>query len=387
MCYISVRPERHSYPILKKNMEFVINLTTRSLAYATDWCGVNSGKDHTKFEEMKLTPGKASVVNAPIIEECPLCIECRVKEVMALGSHDMFIADVVNVQADDKYLDPETGAFDMQRADLLAYSHGKYYGLGDFVGKFGWSVRKKKIVMKKIYLILLILPFCFSANAQKFIKIEDKTFNWGGKVGVNAALPIVKSLTIDNQEMEDIRLQYKVGYQAAVFARANIDRFYIQPSLAWQYTEGDIRFNIPQTENSLPDGTNTQMPIGKNRITYKSATLEVPVMIGYYLVKEGPYALSMMFGPNIKYNYKTRYSTDMTDRPREFEDDNTPFGISIAAGLGVSIWRLFLDFSYEFGLNEVASDFREIGTEANQKGTLNIEKRTNIMSFSLGFLF
>ena len=196
--------------------------------------------------------------------------------------------------------------------------------------------------MKKIYLILLILPFCFSANAQKFIKIEDKTFNWGGKVGVNAALPIVKSLTIDNQEMEDIRLQYKVGYQAAVFARVNIDRFYIQPSLAWQYTEGDIRFNIPQTENSLPDGTNTQMPIGKNRITYKSATLEVPVMIGYYLVKEGPYALSMMFGPNIKYNYKTRYSTDMTDRPREFEDDNTPFGISIAAGLGVSIWRLFM---------------------------------------------
>ena len=91
--------------------------------------------------------------------------------------------------------------------------------------------------MKKIYLILLILPFCFSANAQKFIKIEDKTFNWGGKVGVNAALPIVKSLTIDNQEMEDIRLQYKVGYQAAVFARVNIDRFYIQPSLAWQYTE------------------------------------------------------------------------------------------------------------------------------------------------------
>lgn len=188
--------------------------------------------------------------------------------------------------------------------------------------------------------------------------------------------------------MEDIRLQYKVGYQAAAFARVNIDRFYIQPSLAWQYTEGDIRFNIPQTESSLPDGTNTPMPIGKNRITYKSATLEVPVMVGYYLVKEGPYALSMMFGPNIKYNYKTHYSTDMTDRPREFEDDNTPFGIGIAAGLGVSIWRLFLDFSYEFGLNEVASDFREIGkTEANQKGTLNIEKRTNIMSFSLGFLF
>jgi len=144
MCYISIRPERYSYPILKKNMEFVINLTTEALAYATDWCGVNSGSKYDKFKEMKLTPGKASVVNAPTIEESPLCIECRVKEILALGSHDMFIAEVVNVQADENYLDPETGAFDMQKAKLLAYSHGKYYGLGEFIGKFGWSVKKKK---------------------------------------------------------------------------------------------------------------------------------------------------------------------------------------------------------------------------------------------------
>ena len=125
-------------------MEFVINLTTCGMAYATDWCGVTSGRDHNKFAEMNLTPGKSKMVSAPIIEESPLCIECRVKEVISLGSHDMFIADVVNVQADDAYLDPETGAFDMQKADLLAYSHGKYYGLGEFVGKFGWSVKKKK---------------------------------------------------------------------------------------------------------------------------------------------------------------------------------------------------------------------------------------------------
>jgi len=144
MCYISVRPERHSYPIIKKNMEFVINLTTKELAFATDWCGVNSGKKYRKFEEMDLTPGKASIVNAPIIEESPLCIECRVKEVIALGSHDMFIADVVNVRADDKYIDTETDAFDMRKADLLAYSHGNYYGLGELVGKFGWSVKKKR---------------------------------------------------------------------------------------------------------------------------------------------------------------------------------------------------------------------------------------------------
>ena len=144
MCYISVRPERHSYSIIKNNSDFVINLTTKDLAFATDWCGVNSGKDHHKFEEMNLTPGKASIVTAPIIEESPLCIECKVKEIVSLGSHDMFIADVVNVLADDKYLDPETGAFDMQKANLLAYSHGKYYELGDSIGKFGWSVKKKK---------------------------------------------------------------------------------------------------------------------------------------------------------------------------------------------------------------------------------------------------
>jgi flavin reductase (DIM6/NTAB) family NADH-FMN oxidoreductase RutF len=125
-------------------MEFVINLTTCQLAYATDWCGVVSGRDHNKFEEMGLTPGKASVVAAPIIEESPLCIECRVREIMGLGSHDMYISDVVNVLADEDYIDKSSDAFDMQRADLLAYAHGKYYSLGDMIGKFGWSVKKKK---------------------------------------------------------------------------------------------------------------------------------------------------------------------------------------------------------------------------------------------------
>jgi flavin reductase (DIM6/NTAB) family NADH-FMN oxidoreductase RutF len=144
MCYISVRPERHSYPIIKKNMEFVINLTTKDLAYATDWCGVRSGKEINKFAEMKLTPGKSSIVKAPYIEESPLCIECRVREVISLGSHDMFIADVVNVLADDKYIDKETGAFQLEESDLLVYSHGFYHEIGKQIGKFGWSVQKKK---------------------------------------------------------------------------------------------------------------------------------------------------------------------------------------------------------------------------------------------------
>ncbi|HOO94150.1 MAG TPA: flavin reductase family protein [Proteiniphilum sp.] len=149
MCYISVRPSRHSHEIIKRTGEYVINLTTEALARATDWCGVRSGRDFNKFEEMKLTAGKSKLVEAPLIEESPVCIECRVKEIIALGSHDMFISEVVNVKADDQYLDPVTGRFDMQQAGLLAYSHGHYYGLGKKMGKFGWSVEKKKRKKKK----------------------------------------------------------------------------------------------------------------------------------------------------------------------------------------------------------------------------------------------
>ena len=136
MCYISVRPERHSYDIIKRNMEFVINLTTKDMARATDWCGVRSGKDYNKFEEMHLTPGKSTVVSAPLIEESPLCI--------ALGSHDMFIADVVNVRADTRNLNPETGKLELAETNPLVYVHGGYYELGEKIGKFGWSVEKKK---------------------------------------------------------------------------------------------------------------------------------------------------------------------------------------------------------------------------------------------------
>ena len=143
MCYIAVRPERHSHAILMKNMEFVINLTTEEMAFATDWCGVRSGKDYRKFEEMHLTPGKATVVRCPIVEESPLSIECRVKEVFSLGSHDLFIADVVNVKADEKYLNAD-GKWDLVQSHPLVYLHGSYYGLGRRIGKFGWSVEKAK---------------------------------------------------------------------------------------------------------------------------------------------------------------------------------------------------------------------------------------------------
>jgi flavin reductase (DIM6/NTAB) family NADH-FMN oxidoreductase RutF len=145
MCYISLRQNRFSYNIIKKNKNFVINLTTKKLAYATDWCGVKSGRDVDKFKEMKLTPVKAHKINAPLIEESPVNIECVVKEIKHLGSHDMFISEIVAINADSKYIDKKTNAFNLNRANLICYSHGKYYDLGNFIGKFGFSVKKNKI--------------------------------------------------------------------------------------------------------------------------------------------------------------------------------------------------------------------------------------------------
>ena len=144
MCYISVRPERHSYDIIKRTGEFVINLTTASLARATDWCGVRSGRDYDKFSEMGLTAEPAAVVSAPVVGESPVSIECRVRQVIELGSHDMFLADVVNVLVDEQYINPETGKLELERAEIIAYSHGEYFRLGEMIGHFGWSVRKKK---------------------------------------------------------------------------------------------------------------------------------------------------------------------------------------------------------------------------------------------------
>ncbi|MDD2464978.1 MAG: flavin reductase family protein [Desulfobulbus sp.] len=144
MCYISVRPERHSYAILERTREFVINLTTRPLAFATDWCGVRSGRNYQKFAEMGLTPGLASKVRAPIIEEAPINIECKVVEIKRLGTHDMFIAEVVNVKADELYIDAHSGAFDISKAEPLVFAHGGYYGMGEKIGKFGFSVQKKR---------------------------------------------------------------------------------------------------------------------------------------------------------------------------------------------------------------------------------------------------
>ena len=142
MLSISVRPERHSYQIIKETKEFVVNLTTKDLTYATDYCGVRSGKDVDKFKEMKLTPSESKHIKAPGIMESPVNIECRVVAIEELGSHHLFLAKVEGVSVDEQYMD-ETGKFNLNEIGLVAYSHGEYFLLGDKLGKFGYSVRKK----------------------------------------------------------------------------------------------------------------------------------------------------------------------------------------------------------------------------------------------------
>lgn len=141
MISISVRPERYSFPILRDVGEFVVNLTTRQLAYATDYCGVKSGRDVDKFKEMGLTPVPGDRVNAPLIEESPVNLECKVCQIIPLGSHHMFLAEVKAVHADRKYMDGKN-KFHLEKADPIVYSHGAYYVCGEQLGTFGYSVKR-----------------------------------------------------------------------------------------------------------------------------------------------------------------------------------------------------------------------------------------------------
>lgn len=142
MVYISVRPERYSHHMICESKEFVINLTTEKLAYAADFAGVRSGKNIDKWERLGLTKGVSKKVKAPFIKESPVNIECKVKQILKLGSHDMFIAEVVSVDVDEQFIDKK-GSLNLKAAGLMAYSHGRYYQLGKQIGKFGFSVKKK----------------------------------------------------------------------------------------------------------------------------------------------------------------------------------------------------------------------------------------------------
>lgn len=142
MVSVSIRPSRYSYDIIKETGEFTINLVTEKLTFAADYCGVRSGRDVDKFKEMGLTPFDSSVIGAPGIAESPVCIECKVRDITPLGTHDMFISDVVNVSVNKDYMQ-DSGKFELSSTGLITYSHGEYFALGRKIGKFGYSVKKK----------------------------------------------------------------------------------------------------------------------------------------------------------------------------------------------------------------------------------------------------
>ncbi len=166
MLYISLRPERHSYQMIKETGEFVVNLTTKDLVYATDYCGVRSGRDVDKFKEMKLTKQKAEkLMYAPIIKESPVSIECKVVEIKELGTHHMFLAQVLAVDIDERYMD-KSGKFRLNSADLMVYSHGEYFNLKEQLGTFGYSVRKKTTTKTK------------NKSSQNKVNLPKKELKW-----------------------------------------------------------------------------------------------------------------------------------------------------------------------------------------------------------------
>ncbi len=150
MAYISVRKSRHSHAIIEAEQEFVINLTTEKLVRETDYCGVKSGRDVDKFKEMKLTPVSGEVVKCPLVQEAPVNLECKVKEILSFPSHDMFLAEIVAVHAEDSLIN-DKGRFQLEQAGLICYSHGEYFGLAKKpLGSFGYSIMKKKTKKRRI---------------------------------------------------------------------------------------------------------------------------------------------------------------------------------------------------------------------------------------------
>lgn len=218
------------------------------------------------------------------------------------------------------------------------------------------------------------------------MRVEDKAFNFGAKVGFNATFPVLNSLSVNGKEAQNIDIEYRVGYLAAIFCRVNIERFFLQPSFSWHRSEGNIRFTIPQTISEENYQNNTM--VSSDLLMMKTSSLEVPIMVGYNLVKKGPYGLSLMIGPKLKYNYKLAYTVESSSTQIDYVNENTPFGLNIATGVGVSIGRLFFDFVYEFGLNQVESDFERVNNPVPEINyDIKIDKRVNVMSISLGFLF
>lgn len=237
--------------------------------------------------------------------------------------------------------------------------------------------------MKRLLLVGALLLFGITASAQNIMESYDKPFNMALRTGFNSTMPVIKQFRIDESEIENCQVHYKVGYLAALTFSININRFTLQPSVSWYNKDAEIQFSLPQefclNESSADNNLYA--------LKLKSKSIEVPILIGYKIVNEEPYGLSLKFGPKGIYKYKTDYHCNSNSLKVSYEKDNTAYAINFVSALSMTIGRLFLDFSYEFALHNVRSDFSYIHTSTEQSGSMTLERRNNVLSFSLGAVF
>lgn len=236
-------------------------------------------------------------------------------------------------------------------------------------------------------LLLALSPFYAFGKVTDSLRIasnQNTTFNWGAKIGFNSILPVINSFVVEDVVIENSRVEYEVGYMAAFFCRVNIERFFVQPSISWHNNESNIFFSYPREIARAEVQAPNEM---KDQLNLRIRSLELPVLIGYNIVKEKPFGLSIMAGPKLKYNYKIRYKSNLDDFQYEYTSDDTAYRINFVAGIGVTLWNLFFDFTYDVGVNYKEKNFRRVNDDAPMQGNMVLDKRLNMMGFSLGVLF
>lgn len=237
-----------------------------------------------------------------------------------------------------------------------------------------------RVLLASIGLLLLSV----FGSAQNIFQDYNKPYNIGVRVGFNSAFPLVQSFVINDERITDYHVHYKVGYLAAVTFSVNFNRYFIQPSVSWYRSNAEVQFDYPlfSSENNIASSQDASL-----KLDSEVNSLEVPVLIGYHIIKEGPYGMSVKFGPKGIYHYKSDYTLNSSVVSFQHEKDNIPYAINFVSAIGVTIGRLFLDFSYEFGLHSVRSDFTYTDVLTGETGTASLSQRTNKLCFSLGFIF
>lgn len=236
--------------------------------------------------------------------------------------------------------------------------------------------------------LLFLLPFnglSRETNSDTVKPKHVKSFNWGAKIGFNSILPVINSFVVDGVEIQnETRVEYKVGNMGAVFCRLNLDRFFIQPSLSLHKNESDIYFRLPEEPGAITPVFKGDMD---KKLNLKIYSVDLPVMIGYNIVKEAPFGLSIMAGGKVKHNFNIRYTSNLDGYQEKYTSDDNPFRVNLVGGIGVTLWQLFFDFTYEVGINHRETDFKEVRTNEPLPNNIVLDKRLNMMSFSLGVLF